>query len=335
MSKQTKPTQNVTSKKSNFLSQAAQKLVFALAALSFAVPQNASTRTITADMVSAPAMYKLSLVGIKRVLVISPHPDDETIALGGLIQMALANGSEVRVVIVTNGDGQFGAPALFGMKGFVTPAGYISMGVQRQSESTAALMRLGVSLENIIFLGYPDRGIGPMLEKNWEDTNPFTAPFTRKAASPYSKVYNPQSAYAGENLFSDLVSLIEDYQPDLIVCSHPSDTHSDHSAVSRFTTLAVGSIQAEDPSFQPQVWAYLVHYGEYPKSETGDKNQQFLPPSDLTENNTWGYLDLTAAQETTKTAAIKDYSTQNVLLANFLPEFVRNNEIYMTLSTAG
>jgi len=39
-----------------------------------------------------------------RLLVLSPHPDDETLSAAGLIQRTLSNGGEVRVVIVTDGD---------------------------------------------------------------------------------------------------------------------------------------------------------------------------------------------------------------------------------------
>ena len=39
-----------------------------------------------------------------RLLVFAPHPDDETIATGELIQLAIAAGVAVRVVFATDGD---------------------------------------------------------------------------------------------------------------------------------------------------------------------------------------------------------------------------------------
>ena len=39
-----------------------------------------------------------------RLLVVAPHPDDETIAAGGLIQSALHAGAAVRVLFATDGD---------------------------------------------------------------------------------------------------------------------------------------------------------------------------------------------------------------------------------------
>src|SRR2546430_10087895 len=39
----------------------------------------------------------------ERLLVLAPHPDDETLGAGGLIQRVLARGGTVRVVLVTAG----------------------------------------------------------------------------------------------------------------------------------------------------------------------------------------------------------------------------------------
>ena len=39
-----------------------------------------------------------------RLLVVAPHPDDETIATGLLIQQVRAAGGEVRILLLTEGD---------------------------------------------------------------------------------------------------------------------------------------------------------------------------------------------------------------------------------------
>ncbi len=73
----------------------------------------------------------------QRVLVFSPHPDDETIALGGYIYQSEKNGAEVRIVLVTNGNRHH------------------QMGV-RYEEFRRATSLLGVSESDLVFLGYPD-----------------------------------------------------------------------------------------------------------------------------------------------------------------------------------
>ncbi len=41
----------------------------------------------------------------ERILIFAPHPDDELLGNGGLIQDAKNRGDEVIVVLMTNGDG--------------------------------------------------------------------------------------------------------------------------------------------------------------------------------------------------------------------------------------
>ena len=40
----------------------------------------------------------------KTILIVAPHPDDETLCCAGVISAALASGNTVKVVVVTNGD---------------------------------------------------------------------------------------------------------------------------------------------------------------------------------------------------------------------------------------
>src|SRR5512143_3590489 len=51
------------------------------------------------------AKKELQVPSHLRLMVFAPHPDDETLGAGGLIQRVLATGGKVRVVFVTNGDG--------------------------------------------------------------------------------------------------------------------------------------------------------------------------------------------------------------------------------------
>src|SRR5207247_6384648 len=72
-----------------------------------------STRDWSSDVCSSdlppvpkvPAVQPLTLPAHPRVLVFAPHPDDESLAAGGLITRLVHAGDAVRVVFVTNGDG--------------------------------------------------------------------------------------------------------------------------------------------------------------------------------------------------------------------------------------
>lgn len=56
-----------------------------------------------AYLVLRPGARPLTITGRDRVLVIAPHPDDETLGCGGTIALHAKGGDQVQVVIVTDG----------------------------------------------------------------------------------------------------------------------------------------------------------------------------------------------------------------------------------------
>ena len=73
----------------------------------------------------------------QRVLVFSPHPDDESIGIGGYIAQSIENGAIVEIVLVTNGD-------------------FHGNEQVRYAEFKKATHILGVPESNLVFLGFPD-----------------------------------------------------------------------------------------------------------------------------------------------------------------------------------
>ena len=135
-----------------------------------------------------------------RILVIAPHSDDEGLCCAGIIRRAVSAGGQVRVVVITNGDGfRYGVDYNY-HKSRPNRSDYIKFGYQRQAETRAAMIRLGVREQDIIFLGYPDRGIRNLWEKNWDYDNPYLSPFTRTSRSPYRDSYHPGAVYCGLSL---------------------------------------------------------------------------------------------------------------------------------------
>lgn len=88
----------------------------------------------------------------ERVVVFSPHPDDETIGCGGAIAAHCKNGDRVKAVIFTNGD-KADASDRFGKEEYVR---------LREEEALRACGVLGV--EDTEFWGYPDRELTPTEE---------------------------------------------------------------------------------------------------------------------------------------------------------------------------
>jgi LmbE family N-acetylglucosaminyl deacetylase len=119
--------------------------------------------------------YEPALLRGERLLVLAPHPDDEVIGCGGLIALHLREHRAVRIVIAT--DGAAGGDA----------AG-------REDEARRGIAMLGDA--EVVFLGFPDRGLG---------------------------------TEAGALLREQLL----DFRPDLVLVPSPVEIHPDHVALAR------------------------------------------------------------------------------------------------------
>ena len=95
---------------------------------------------ITASAAGADPSFRVGRG--ERLLVIAPHPDDETIGAGGLIQRVHAGGGEVRVVLITAGDGFVEAVAHETGTPQPRPSVFIAYGEERLREARAAVRTL-------------------------------------------------------------------------------------------------------------------------------------------------------------------------------------------------
>jgi LmbE family N-acetylglucosaminyl deacetylase len=90
--------------------------------------------------------YQVSLPVGERVLVLSPHPDDETLGMGGTLRLLADAGKKIKVLILTGGE-----------KADPANANALSYKKRRERETVKALKILGVA--DFRFLGFPDRGL--------------------------------------------------------------------------------------------------------------------------------------------------------------------------------
>ena len=91
-----------------------------------------------------------------RILILAPHPDDETIATGGVIQKAVAMGLPIRVVFLTYGDNAETSFIVYRKRPVVHGEAVQQMGLVRHDEGVAAAGVLGLHPDQLTFLGYPD-----------------------------------------------------------------------------------------------------------------------------------------------------------------------------------
>lgn len=277
----------------------------------------------------------LALNGHQRLLVLAPHCDDETLGSAGLIQAAIREGMQVKVVIETNGDGYLFATIQDFKKVYPRPQDFIHMGEIRQQESLAALALLGVPKEDVIFLSYPDRGTPSLWNDHWSLSNPFRSPFSQNTQSPYALTYDPSAVYAGQDLLGDLLTILKEYRPDLVVYPQADDVHPDHWGLNVFTRLALTLLSHEDSSYQPTGITYLVHRPDFPVVRGLRPWEDLVPPPALYQvNASWYRWDLTTEDILVKSQAIQQYRSQLPLLRGLMVSFVRVNELFAPVEDA-
>lgn len=235
-----------------------------------------------------------------RLLVIAPHPDDEALIAGGLIQQTLKSGGAVRVVFLTNGDGSRETVLRESKKADFSPKEYLALGEQREGEAAGADAVLGVKKENLIFLGFPDRGLLNLYSKNYTAAaGALNSPATKFNHVPYQNVYKVSQLYLGENLTGDLKEIIADFKPTLIVTTHLRDLHPDHRASYLFLIRVKEEMKADW-----QIYTAVVHFRGHP-----EKGEFLIPPKKLFGSD-WVSFNLTSEERKTKLEALKKYQSQ-------------------------
>jgi N-acetyl-1-D-myo-inositol-2-amino-2-deoxy-alpha-D-glucopyranoside deacetylase len=159
-----------------------------------------------------------------RLLVVAPHPDDESLAAGMLIQRCLAVGGCVDVVLLTDGDDNPWPQRWLEKRVFVGAAGRRRWGARRRIEVAAALGRLGVPAERLHAQGWHDMRVTAQLRHDHQ-------------------------ASVGA-----LRAVIHRVNPTLVVIPDLGDRHPDHGAghvLSRLALHAAGS--------SADLLTYMVH----------------------------------------------------------------------------
>ena len=104
-------------------------------------------RSLLAD-IEAIEIRELAKLGLEgTTLIVAPHPDDESLACGGIIALLRNAGRDVRVVIVSDGSAShLNSPSH-------PPEKLASL---RKDETLKALAILGVGKAEVTFMGFPD-----------------------------------------------------------------------------------------------------------------------------------------------------------------------------------
>jgi LmbE family N-acetylglucosaminyl deacetylase len=160
-----------------------------------------------------------------RVLFVAPHPDDESLGGGGLLQRLFAAGVPVRILFATNGDNNPWAQRFWERRWRIGLSDRMRWGKRRQREAVAAIVSLGGSPECARFLNFRDQSVTSLLMRD--------AP----------------------ELFAVFADEIRSFDPTILIIPTILDAHPDHSALGVTFSLVLDSTG----NAELKVWEYLVH----------------------------------------------------------------------------
>ena len=251
-------------------------ILIVIVAGSYFVYHSALDSIMEGPLYQAPDVDREMFAG-KKVLILSPHQDDEMNMLAGTVGEYTRLGSEVYLVYSTNGDALVSADC-------------------RWTEVHNAMEPQGIAPENIIFLGYGDGWQGEHLYDAEEDEPKTSAAgFTETYSTGVFETYRVGRAYTKRNFLDDLKAVILEIRPDIIFCVD-YDEHQDHRALSMAFEDVMGEILREE-DYSPCVmkaFAYSTAWEaarDYHKSRNLGATVNKYPTDYMQENNIYLWQD--------------------------------------------
>lgn len=257
--------------------------------------------------------------------MLAPHPDDEVLGAGGVIQQAVSMKLPIKIAFLTYGDSNQWSFLIYRKHPVVFPGAVETMGLVRHDEAINASRILGVGPENLLFLGYPDFGTLNMWYYHWNERPAYRSLMTRVTSVPYKGAYRPGAPYKGEEIVRDLRSILKEFKPTKIFVSHPADHNGDHLALYLYLRVALWDEGMED---NVELYPYLIHYLTWPKPKGFHPQIDLTPPQALTNGPIWLEYLLSDQQLQKKKMALEAHASQYQSTPKYLLSFVKNNELF-------
>jgi len=268
---------------------------------------------------------QMILTPTDRILILAPHPDDEVLGCGGIIQQSVSMKLPIQVVYFTYGDNNEWSFLIYRKHAVLFPSAVKQMGMVRHEEAVAAAMALGLGTNQLTFLGYPDFGTLHIWLDHWGNAPPFVSMMTRTTQVPYPNALRPGAPYRGQEIVQDLTTLFRAFKPTKIFVSHPADFNVDHRALYCFTQLTLWTLEQE---MHPEVFPYMVHFPRWPIPRGNHPDFPLKPPTFFDDDIMWHAFGLTPDWIAGKNSALRAHRSQFEYAANYLESFIRTNELF-------
>jgi LmbE family N-acetylglucosaminyl deacetylase len=205
------------------------------------------------------------------ILIFCAHEDDDT-AHPEIIRAAVENNIPLQVVYFTSGDA--GGCDRYYMHSCDAERA-MDFGEVRMNEARASLKHLGVSEENVFFLGLPDGGMEQIWARNQKSEKPYLSVLLASEHSPYRDSAVPNLPYARDAVLAATKTFIAKYKPALIITGHPDERHVDHRTNNWIVVKAMQELLHQGAL--PATTELLVDasYGPGPQKHAPYKYQKF------------------------------------------------------------
>jgi LmbE family N-acetylglucosaminyl deacetylase len=172
-------------------------------------------------------MFPLDFDSNSRLMVFAPHPDDEALGCGIMLQRAHSARARTRVIYVTDGENNPWPQRFIERKWRLDSHDRKRWGQLRRAECLAALRVLGHDPATACFLTMPDQYLTQLLVKGCTKT------------------------------LAILARSITDWAPTHLFIPSASDIHPDHNALAVMLSLVLQ--QLREDGWSGRVWSYAVH----------------------------------------------------------------------------
>lgn len=269
---------------------------------------------------SSPLVRKMNLLKLLDIrklpgpfLIVAPHPDDDVLGTGGLIQIAKSLGKTIYVLYITAGDANGNSVTHYLHKPLL-PRYFRKLGYVRHNEAVRAEGFLGVPKSHLFFLGFPD-SISDKIITDPNMNRVHQSPVTKLSRAAYSFAYHRNAPYTHRAILQLTKSVLRRTRPGTIFVTLRQDLNPDHMAAPILMEQAVQQL-----GIHPDFYSYLIHYPNWPNLAG-----PLLPPAGLRIKNPVT-LPLTSTQLKRKRTAF--FSMMRSQASPFYLKFFHHNELF-------